>query len=142
MKFSKIKLQMIQEKNFNYNSRTIKTATDIVKFINEIEQLDKASEENVILICLNTKNQIVAYNHISMGTINTCEIDIKSIYKTILLCNASKFILVHNHPSGNATPSMNDFSITHRLKESSKFMDIQFIDHIVIGNKDFVSCMS
>lgn len=141
MKFSKIKIQMVKEKSFNYNSRTIKTATDVVKFINEIEQLDKATEENVILICMNTKNQIIAYNHISRGTINTCKIDMKSIYKTILLCNASKFILVHNHPSGNATPSCDDFEVTDKLKESSKVMDIQFIDHIVAGENNFTSCM-
>lgn len=56
MKFSKIKLQMVQEQNFNYNSKTISSATDIVKYINNIEELEKATEEHTILICLNCKN--------------------------------------------------------------------------------------
>lgn len=141
MKFSKVKIQMVQEQNFNYNSRIIRTPEDIIKFINEIEQLDRATEENIILVCLNTKNQIVAYNHLAKGSINNCEIDMKSIYKTILLSNANKFILAHNHPSGNAQPSGNDFEITERIKATSKIMDIQFLDHIVIGNNNFVSCM-
>ena len=61
MKFSKIKLQIIKEQNFDYNSRTIKSSKDIVKYINEYEKLDKATQENALVICLNTKNQIVSY---------------------------------------------------------------------------------
>ncbi len=67
MKFSKIKLQMLKEKNFEYNSQKIKSATDIIKFINEYEQLDKATQESLILVCLNTKNQIVAYSEVCRG---------------------------------------------------------------------------
>lgn len=141
MKFSRIKLQMVKEKDFEYNTRIIKTATDIVKVVNDIEELHKATEENAILICLNVKNQIVAYSQVAKGSISSCAIDMKSIYKTILLSNASKFILIHNHPTGNAQPSTNDFEITRRLKETSQIMEVQFLDHIVIGNNDFVSCM-
>lgn len=67
MKFSKIKLQMLKEKNFEYNFQKIKSATDIIKFINEYEQLDKATQESLILVCLNTKNQIVAYSEVCRG---------------------------------------------------------------------------
>lgn len=142
MKFSKIKLQMVQEQNFNYNSKTIKSAVDIVKYINEYEELEKATEEHTILICLNNKNQILAYTEIAKGGTNFCYIDMKTIFKNILLCNATKFVLVHNHPSGNAVASKNDIELTENIKQASKIMSIEFLDHIVIGGNSFVSCMN
>ena len=142
MKFSKIKLQMVQEQNFNYNSKIIKSAVDIVKYINEYEELEKATEEHTILICLNNKNQILAYTEIAKGGTNFCYIDMKTIFKNILLCNATKFVLVHNHPSGNPVASKNDIELTESIKQASKIMSIDFIDHIVIGGNSFVSCMN
>ncbi len=141
MRFSKIKLQMVQEQNFNYNSKTISSATDIVKYVNNIEELEKATEEHTILICLNCKNQIIAYTEIAKGGINYCNLDFKTIFKTILLCNAGKFILVHNHPSGVATASQSDINITRRLRDTAKLMDIELLDHVIVANDDFVSCM-
>ena len=142
MKFSKIKLQMVQEQNFNYNSKVIKSTIDIVKYINELEELEKSAEENTLLICLNNKNQIIAYTEIAKGGLNYCILDIKSIFKTVLLCNGNKFILIHNHPTGIAKASKNDIEITKLIKEASSIMNIEFLDHIVIGGKDFVSCMN
>ena len=141
MQFSKIKLQMIKEKNYNYNSKKIKSAIDIVKYVNGIEHLDKATEENIILICLDSKNKILSYTEIAKGGVNFCNVDFKTIFKTVLLCNASKIILIHNHPSGNAEPSRDDINITRRLLDMAKLMDVQLLDHIVIGDDDFVSCM-
>lgn len=141
MKFSKIKLQMVQEQNFNYNSKTISSATDIVKYINNIEELEKATEEYTILICLNCKNQIIAYTEIAKGGNNLCFVDMKSIFKNVLMCNASKFILVHNHPSQMADPSKKDIEITKHIKQASEIMNIEFLDHIIVGGNNFVSCL-
>ena len=141
MKYSKIKLQMLKEKNFDYNSKVIKSAEDIVKYINQYEELEKAPQENAILICLNTKNQIVAYSEIGKGGLDSCCLDIQGIFKIALLCNCNKFIIVHNHPSGVAKASNADIQVTNRIKEMSKIMDMQLLDHIIVGENDFVSCM-
>lgn len=141
MNFSKIKLQMIQEKNYRYNSKIIKSAKDIVKYINDIEELDKATEENMLLICLNARNNIIAYSQVAKGGLDYCNIDLKTIFKTILLSNANKFILCHNHPSGTPRPSAKDINVTNMIKDMSKVMGVQFLDHIVIANDDFVSCI-
>lgn len=141
MKFSKVKLQMIQERNYSYNSKTIKSAKDIVKTVNKYEELEKATEEHTILICLNIKNQIVAYTELAKGGINYCNLDFKTIFKTVLLCNASKIILVHNHPTGVATASKSDINITRRLIDTAKLMDIELLDHIIVANDNFVSCI-
>ena len=141
MKFSKIKLQMVQEKKFNYNSKTISSATDIVKYINKFEELEKATEETILLICLNVKNQVVAYTELAKGGINYCNLDMKTIFKNILLCNASKFIMVHNHPTGIAKASQSDINITRKIKEMSNIMEIDFLDHIIVADDDYISCM-
>ena len=141
MNFSKIKLQMVQEKNYRYNSKIVKSAKDIVKYINDIEELNKATEENMLLICLNARNNIIAYSQVAKGGLNYCNLDLKTIFKTILLSNANKFILCHNHPSGTARPSAKDINITNMIKDISKVMGVQFLDHIVIANDDFVSCI-
>ena len=142
MKFSKIKLQMVKEKNFTYNSKTIFSNKDIVKYINEIENLDLEPDEKIILICLNNKNQIIAYSEIAKGGADFCNIDFKVLFKTILVANATKFILVHNHPTGNANPSSQDIKITEKINDASSLLNIQFLDHIVVGENSFISCMT
>jgi len=132
---------MIKEKDFNYTTDKIHSTTDIVELINDIEKLDKLAEETTILICLNTKNQIVSYSEIAKGGLNTCNIDLKSIFKIVLLSNATKFILVHNHPSGDATPSFFDIHLTKEIEKASKIMRIDFIDHVIIGSiNNYQSC--
>lgn len=140
MNFNKIKI--LKEKSIKYNSQIIKSTTDIVKLISGIESIEDLADESTFLICLNSKNQILAYTEIAKGNINTCNIDIKSIFKPIILSNACKFIIIHNHPSGDPTPSKQDFKITKEIKEASKIMHIEFLDHVVIGeNNKFCSCM-
>lgn len=141
MKVNKIRLQMVKEKEVEYNKTIITTAKDIVKFINEIENLDLSAEESTFVLCLNTKNEIVSYSEIAKGGINFCNFDMKSLFKNILLSNASKFILIHNHPSGDSTPSKNDIEITKKIKQASEIMDINFLDHLVIAGNNYSSCM-
>ena len=142
MKLNKVKIQLINEKSRTYEKEKICNTTDVVKLINKYEKLDKNAEETTILICLNTKNDVLCYSEIAKGGINFCNIDIKTIYKTILLCNASKFILVHNHPSGDVTPSTADILITEHLKDCSKLLKIDFLDHVIISNNGFTSCFN
>ena len=140
MEFCKVKLQMLKEKNCNYNSRKVKSTTDVVKYINEIEKLGEMAEEYAILICVNSKNQILSYSEIAKGGINFCNFDMGSLFKNVLLCNAKGFILVHNHPSGHAKPSKEDLEITGKIEIASTIMGVAFLDHIVIANNDFESC--
>lgn len=76
------------------------------------------------------------------GGINWCNFSQSELFKTILLSNSSKFILVHNHPSGNVQPSKNDYEITKKILEVSKLLDLQFLDHIVIGDNEYTSIIS
>ena len=141
MKFNKIKI--LKEKTIEYNSQKIKSGIDIVKYISDLENMTELTEESILLICLNNKNQIIAYSEIAKGGINNCQLDMKTIFKNVLLTNACSFILVHNHPSGDATPSHNDYLVTRKIQETSSLMDIKLLDHIVVGeNNQFCSCLS
>lgn len=137
----KVKL-ILKEENIEYDFNRIRNAKGVIEFMNSIEQMNLLAEETTFLICLNTKNEIVAYSEIAKGGIDQCPIDIKTIFKTVLLSNANKFILIHNHPSGDSTPSQADKNITKRIKQASDIMNIEFLDHIVIAGDKFTSCMT
>lgn len=138
MEFYKIKLQMIRDKTLLYD-KPITQPNDIVKFINTLENYDLSTIENTVVIALSTKNEIVAYAEIGKGTLNGCGLDIPSIFRVVLMANSSKFILVHNHPSGDSTPSKTDIKATKNILDASKLMQIQFLDHIIIGDNTFTS---
>lgn len=141
MEIYKTSIKLVRETTAQYNNNNIKNITDIIKLIDNIEDIKNNDVENVYIICLNNKSVPVNYSLIAKGTINTSMIDPKTIFKTILLSNASAFIMVHNHPSGDPTPSKEDYKMTNILKQASDLLDIKFLDHIIIGNGNYISCM-
>lgn len=141
MKIYKTSIKLVREATTQYNNTNIKNITDIIKLVDNIEDIKNNDVENAYIICLNNKNVPVNYSLIAKGTINASMIDPKTIFKTILLSNASAFIMIHNHPSGDPTPSKQDYEITNILEKASKLLDIKFLDHIVIGNDNYISCM-
>lgn len=141
MEIYKTSIKLVRETTTQYNNINIKNIADIIKLIDNIEDIKNNDVENVYIICLNNKSVPVNYSLIAKGTINASMIDPKTIFKTILLSNASAFIMIHNHPSGDPTPSKQDYEITNILEKASKLLDIKFLDHIVIGNDNYISCM-
>lgn len=141
MEFYKVKLQMIKEKEVICDNK-INSPMDIVKFINSIENYNQNTNETMSVIALSTKNEIVAYADIGIGGINFCTMNIPTILQLVLLSNASKFILVHNHPSGDSTPSKDDINATKQLQMAADIMKLQLLDHIVIGDNNYTSIMS
>ena len=138
MRAYKVKLQMVKEKTIEYNS-TIAKPMDIVEFINSLENYDLSVNERVVVIALNTKNHIVAYSEISAGGTNTCNVNTPDIFRFLFTTNASKFILVHNHPSGDSTPSGIDIEMTKQIQKATDLMQLEFLDHIVIGDNNYTS---
>lgn len=141
MEIYKTSIKLVRETTAQYNNNNIKNITDIIKLVDNIEDIKNNDVENAYIICLNNKNVPVNYSLIAKGTINASMIDPKTIFKTILLSNASAFIMIHNHPSGDPTPSKQDYEITNILEKASKLLDIKFLDHIVIGNDNYISCI-
>ena len=102
--------------------------------------LDEADREQVIVCCLDNKNQPVSVNIVSMGTVNSSLVHPREVFKTAVLSNAASIILFHNHPSGDPEPSQEDINITDRIKEAGKILCIELLDHIIIGSENrFIS---
>ncbi|WP_270545633.1 JAB domain-containing protein [Clostridium butyricum] len=111
--------------------KQISSPKDVVNVI--YEYLDGADRENLGIMCLNTKNEILNCTTAHIGSLNSSIVHPREVFKTAILSNAASIIIFHNHPSGNTTPSREDKNITQRLKEAGKILGIELIDSIVIG---------
>jgi DNA repair protein RadC len=96
-------------------------------------QLQHLTQEKLFVVLLNTKLQYVAQVEISSGTISETMAHPREILHPVINRNAYAFHLLHNHPSGDPTPSRADHRLTERVKEVSDLMHIRFIDHVIIG---------
>lgn len=135
---SKMKVQLARQYDVKID-KVITKPIDIVEFINSVEHYDLSLNEQVVVIALNTKNEVIAYSDIYIGATNMCNVNVSDIFKFLCATPATKFIVVHNHPSGNSTPSKMDLAFTERLETASNLMGIPLIDHIVIGDNEYTS---
>ena len=98
------------------------------------------AEEYVWLIALNTKLKPVGVFEVSHGTVDTSIVRPREIFVRLLLCGATGFIIAHNHPSGDTTPSSEDIDVTTRISECAKLMGLRFFDHVILGESVFSLC--
>ncbi|MEW5954842.1 MAG: DNA repair protein RadC [Bacillota bacterium] len=104
-----------------------------------MEEMRHLDREHFYALILNTKNQVIARERISVGTLNTSTVHPRELFKAAIRRSAAAIILVHNHPSGDPSPSGEDREVTVKLVEAGKIMGIQVLDHIIIGDNIFVS---
>jgi len=95
--------------------------------------------EKFLVVCLNTANKIIRHETISVGNLNSSVVHPREIFKAAIENNSASIILVHNHPSGNPDPSNEDISITGKIVESGKIMDIPVFDHIIVAGNTYTS---
>lgn len=128
-----VSIKMVRESSILYDVRNINSPTEAAELGRRF--LDEADREELIVCCLDTKNQPISMSVVSIGSLNTSIVHPREVFKVAILSNAASIILYHNHPSGIADPSKEDISITHRLKEAGKIIGIELIDHIIIGSE-------
>ncbi len=105
--------------------------------------MELLEQEKLRALLLNNKNEVISNHEIYRGTVNTASIRVSEILRPAIRENCPFFIVVHNHPSGDPTPSPEDILVTRRVRESAAMMDIELLDHIVIGRRGlFVSMKS
>lgn len=105
-------------------------------FMDEMRYLQK---EHFRIVLLDTKNQIISSEEISIGTLNASIVHPRDVFKIAIKRNANSIILIHNHPSGDPTPSKEDINITNRLVEVGDLVGIKVLDHIIIGDSNYIS---
>lgn len=110
----------------------IKTSEDVANLL--MQELRYEKREKVKLLILNSKNSILRIIDISYGSSNFAVIEPKDVLMEAVKSEAPRIILVHNHPSGDPTPSTADIKVTKRIKEAANLLGIELLDHIVIGD--------
>lgn len=115
----------------------ISTPQDVADLLmNEMRDLKK---EILKVLILNTKNIVTGTVDASVGTLSSSIVHPRDIFRDAIRRSAASIILVHNHPSGDPTPSGDDINSTRRVKEAGKIIGIELLDHIIIGEGRFVS---
>ena len=97
------------------------------------------THEKFVIVLLNSKNNVLGIRVISEGSLNSSVVHPREVFHEAIVNHAASIICAHNHPSGDPTPSNEDLSLTNTLAESSKFIGIPVIDHIVIGDSIYFS---
>ena len=113
------------------------SSPDMVK--SEFAKLADADQESFWVLVLNSNNKVIAKELISLGGVASAMVDLKVLFRRILKSGGSAFIAVHNHPSGNIDPSLDDLRLTNRISGSSQLLDIKFLDHIIVGDDGYYS---
>jgi DNA repair protein RadC len=101
--------------------------------------LMQETKEMFITLHLDGKNRIIVMDLVSIGSLNQSIVHPRSVFQTACLSNAAAIILIHQHPTGDPTPSSEDIAITRRLKEAGEIMGIKILDHIIIGDGEYLS---
>jgi DNA repair protein RadC len=104
-----------------------------------MEELRYLQKEHFVCLFLNTKNHIIARETLSVGTLNASLVHPREVFRSAIKRSSAAIICVHNHPSGDPTPSPEDITITKRLAEAGEIVGIDVLDHLVIGDGRYVS---
>ncbi|UFS71758.1 DNA repair protein RadC [Geomonas sp. RF6] len=99
--------------------------------------LRQETKEYFMAIHLDGKNRIAAIDIVSIGSLNQTIVHPREVYKTALLSSAAALILIHNHPTGDSTPSAEDIQVTRKLIEAGEILGIKVLDHIIVGDHHY-----
>ena len=126
-------------KKFYVMEKPISTHLEPASVFESIKDIVAADQESFWLLGYNVKNAEIYRECIFLGGMNSCIVDPKIVFKRLLLHDCAKFIVIHNHPSGNKIPSEEDTRITRKLLEAAKTLELVFMDHIIASDTGYFS---
>lgn len=113
----------------------LKTPSDAVPALRSAMP-ENTDREHFMVATLDTRNRVIGINLVSTGSINSSLVHPREVFKLAVLQNAVAVIVCHNHPSGDPSPSREDFELTKRLRSAGHVLGIELLDHIVLGDGD------
>ncbi len=122
---------VIKEGTSEYSGKAISNAHAVYSLFSFLK---RETKEHFIALHLDVKNRILCMDRVSTGTMTSSIIHPREVFKTALLSSATSLLLLHNHPSGDPTPSREDILITEKLKGAGEIMEITLLDHVIIGD--------
>lgn len=135
-----VKLVKESGKLYELDTKKVSGPRDGADIIKTVLNTDELPNEHFIMLSLSSKNEVIGFHTIFVGTLNASIVHPREIFQQALLNNAASIIVAHNHPSGDPTPSQEDIQVTRRLVEAGKILGIELLDHLILGHGDkFVS---
>lgn len=135
--FKGLGMHVVREKPARPLSKPIATPEDAIELIKH--ELRKETREVVVLVLLDSRNQVIGIAVASIGTVNACMIHPREIFLPAVACGAVGVIVAHNHPSGNCEPSAEDKETAKRLVQAGELIGIPLIDFLVLTPKTTLS---
>lgn len=127
----------VLEKDYSVNypglDNMMNSPEAVVKLAKDYLRMHEETEEYMYMLCLNTKLKLTGVFEISHGSVNCSVVGTREVFQKALLGNAVSIIVMHNHPSGDCTPSAEDIKLTKRLVEAGDILGVELLDHIIIG---------
>lgn len=135
----KVKLEKERSKNCPEINKVVNSPDLVLKVARDFLGMHEDTEEYGYMLCLNTKMCLTSVFQISHGTVNSAMMGAREIFQKALLANAVNIIVMHNHPSGDCNPSMEDIKVTERLVKAGEIIGVQVLDHIIVGGDSYYS---
>jgi DNA repair protein RadC len=129
-------IRMVRENQELFRPLRIRSPADIYRTFRSLADLDR---ERFYVVSLDTVSHVCGVEMVSQGVLHTAPITPREAYKGAILHSAAGIILVHNHPSGDPTPSPDDRAITRQLGDAGRILDLPCYDHVIIGTGRYVS---
>jgi len=117
--------------------RQIKSPADVANWL--MLEMGGFPQERLRVLLLNTRNQITGHRDLYSGTVNQSNVRVSELFKDAIKETSVAIILVHNHPSGDPAPSSDDIRVTAQAVEAGRLLDIEVLDHIIIGDQNYIS---
>jgi DNA repair protein RadC len=115
----------------------IRAPADAANFLFPLISMEE--QENFVVLYLNTRNQVMTHEVLYRGTLNTSVVRAAEVFRGAIRRNSATIVVAHNHPSGNPDPSAEDIGLTRRLVEAGRLVEVEVLDHLVIGHGRYVS---
>jgi len=131
------KVKLVKDRTYKYPCDDIPDASAAQTV--GLHLLKNLPHEEIIAAYLNSSNKIIGTQTLSMGGLDGAALLPRDIFRGALVCNAAAFIMMHNHPSGDPTPSKQDIDVTKRVIQAGKLLGISLLDHLVIADGRAVS---
>ena len=109
-------------------------AADLVKY-----EMSALEQEELWVMLLDTRNRVLRINTVYRGSLNSSQVRVGELFKFAIRRAAAAIVVVHNHPSGDPTPSPDDVAVTRAIVEAGKLLDVEVLDHLIIGSGRYVS---
>ena len=124
-----VRIQLVRESQERYE---VSNATDVYRIATE--SLKNEDREHLIVLLMDTAGRVNGIHTVSIGDSNSSIANTREIFKAAILTNSCSIILAHNHPSGRCEPSEQDITVTEKVIEAGRILNIELLDHVIVGD--------